>query len=352
VGAIAAGDGYMKRLWLVRAGRQGEREQAALENNALKPGFDGVPDLATAKDRASISSIIAAAHPELKANTVRHFAAQLNQFANTMQSGDLVVMPSKLTPTVFIAEVAGNYKYDPQLRHLRPVIWKAKNVERSAFKQDLLHSFGAFMTICEIKRNNALERVLAVAANGVDPGAIFGHTLPTQNVDEASAEEATIDLEGEANQQTILLIKSEFAGHRLAELVAAILRVDGYTVRVSPPGPDGGRDILAVNGPLGFGDSRICVQVKSGDGAADNTVVLSLQGAMANARARLGLLVSLSGVTTAAQKILDDNFFNIRLWRMTDLLDAIRRTYAQLPDEVRAALPLKQIWIPISPSEE
>ncbi len=123
------------------------------------------------------------------------------------------------------------------------------------------------------------------------------------------------DLEDLASQQLIALIKSEFAGHGLAQLVGEILQADGYSVRISPPRPDGSRDILAADGALGFGERRICVQVKSGDAAADNGVVLGLQGAMANAKAATGLLVCLSGVTSKAQKILDDNFFTLRLWQ-------------------------------------
>ena len=140
------------------------------------------------------------------------------------------------------------------------------------------------------------------------------------------------------------MIKSEFAGHALADLVAEILRVEGYTTKVSPPGPDGGVDILATGGTLGLGEDRICVQVKSGDGAANHDVVLRLIGSVSNTQAQTGLLVSIGSVNAAAQRELDDNFFKLRLWQMPDLLKAIFRSYGNLSDETRAKLPLKQIW--------
>jgi restriction system protein len=65
-------------------------------------------------------------------------------------------------------------------------------------------------------------------------------------------------------------------------------------------------------------------------------------------KAKTGLLVSLSGVTSKAQKVLDDNFFILRLWQMPELLAALYRTYHKLPDETRARLPLKQIWVPVA----
>ena len=126
------------------------------------------------------------------------------------------------------------------------------------------------------------------------------------------------------------------------------MRVEGYTTKVSPPGPDGGVDILAAGGTLGLGEDRICVQVKSGDGAANHDVVLRLIGSVSNTQAQTGLLVSIGGVNAAARKELNNNFFKLRLWQMPDLLKALFRTYAELSDETRAKLPLKQIWAPIA----
>jgi restriction system protein len=106
-------------------------------------------------------------------------------------------------------------------------------------------------------------------------------------------------------------------------------------------------DILAAGGTLGLGEDRICVQVKSGDGSANHDVVLRLIGSVSNTQARTGLLVSIGGVNSVAQKELDNNFFKLRLWQMPDLLRALFRTYNDLSDETRAKLPLKQIWAPI-----
>lgn len=81
------------------------------------------------------------------------------------------------------------------------------------------HSFGAFMTICEIKRNGAFDRVLAVLHTGVNPAVLLGAqgTTPVQaSSEEPEAADYATDIEEIANQQIISLIKSEFAGHALA----------------------------------------------------------------------------------------------------------------------------------------
>lgn len=346
----------MTRLWIVRAGSNGERELDAIQQGKLMLGFNDVDDLSRYKDRAAILAHLEEAMPDASANRRKNFAAQLNQFAHVIQVGDLVVLPRKLTSGVAIGEVTGPYKFEPDgiSKQTRAVRWLNEAVPRDAFKQDLRHSFGAFMTVCEIKRNQALERVKAVLATGRDPGALLGKqgtATVTASDEVVDADDIATDIEDVANQQIISLIKSEFAGHALANLVAEILEVEGYTTKVSPPGADGGVDILAAGGTLGLGEDRICVQVKSGDGAANHDVVLRLIGSVSNSQARTGLLVSIGGVNAVAQNELDNNFFKLRLWQMPDLLKALFRTYAQLPVATRAKLPLKQIWAPLPGAE-
>lgn len=347
----------MTKLWIVRAGAHGERELAAIDQGRLLLGFMEVGDLTHLDSRDAILSHLQDVMPDEGKNRLRNFAAQLNQFANQIEIGDFVVMPRKLTNGVAIGIVKGGYRYDENgdVKHSRSVEWQEESLPRDTFKQDLRHSFGAFMTVCQIKRNSALDRVQTVLETGADPGSLLGkqgQTPKPQPVngtvdEETEAEDYQTDIEDIAHQQIISLIKSEFAGHALADLVAEIMRVEGYTTKVSPPGADGGVDILAAGGTLGLGEDRICVQVKSGDGAANHDVVLRLIGSVSNTQAQTGLLVSIGGVNAVAQKELEGNFFKLRLWQMPDLLKALFRTYGELSDETRAKLPLKQIWAPM-----
>lgn len=339
----------MTRLWIVRAGSNGERELDVIQQGKLMLGFGEVGDLSNLDSRDAILEHLEEAYPDKSTNTRRNFAAQLNQFANVIEIGDLVVLPRKLTSGVAIGSVTGAYTFcaGGVSKQTRTVKWLNEAIPRDTFKQDLRHSFGAFMTVCEIKRNQALDRVKAVLATGKDPGAHLGKQgttpAPATPGEEVDADEVAPDIEDIANQQIVSLIKSEFAGHALAELIAEILRIEGYTTKVSPPGADGGVDILAAGGTLGLGEDRICVQVKSGDGAANHDVVLRLIGSVSNTQARTGLLVSIGGVNAIAQKELDNNFFKLRLWQMPDLLRALFRTYGELSDETRSKLPLKHL---------
>lgn len=348
----------MTRLWIVRAGSNGERELDAITQGRLMLGFSEVGNLAGLKTREAIAEHLQAVMPTAGDNRVRNFAAQLNQFVNTIAVGDLVVLPRKVTIGVAIGEVTGGYEHHPEglSKHMRAVRWLNEAAPREAFAQDLRHSFGAFMTVCEIKRNEALARVQTLLKTGADPGPLLGKqgriaTKPEPDSEAVEAEDAELDIEDVARQQVIALIKSRFAGHALADLVAEILRIEGYMTKVSKPGPDGGVDILAAGGRLGLGEDRICVQVKSGDGAAGSDVVLKLMGSVQVSKASTGLLVSIGGINGPAQRLLDENFFTLRLWQMQELLNALFKVYGQLSDETRAKLPLKQVWAPLTVAE-
>ncbi len=128
------------------------------------------------------------------------------------------------------------------------------------------------MTVCAISRNNALDRVLAVLRTGRDPwtGAAplvsgGGRRSTAPDVEQGEDEEQQeADLVSIARTQIEARISSIFTGHDFTRLIAAILEAQGYQTNVSPLGADGGIDIVAGRGALGFEGPRIVVQVKSG----------------------------------------------------------------------------------------
>src|SRR6185437_5819238 len=146
----------MKRLWLVRLGKHGEKESHALDLGELVLGFR-VGDLKAAKNREAVLKLLEQTSADEKPKRLLNFAAQLNQFSNTIQQGDLVVVPLKTVGKIAIGEIKGPCTSTPDGYPVRPVRWVNAEVPREIFRQDLLYSFGAFMTVCEISRNNALQ---------------------------------------------------------------------------------------------------------------------------------------------------------------------------------------------------
>jgi restriction system protein len=288
--------------------------------------------------------------PDAKHRRQLIFAAQLNQFSNTMQNGDLVVVPLKTRRKVAIGELIGPYAPTAEGYPMRPVRWLRSDIPREAFRQDLLYGFG-IMTVCEISRNDALRRMMAIVETGKDPGYESVDT-PARPPVEPPPAEAEIDLDEIARDQIERRIASAFTGHNFTRLVAEILQANGYVVNVSPPGPDQGIDIVAGRGGLGFEAPRLAVQVKSGDIAADHPTLQALIGAVQDTHADQGLLVCWGGFKKSVEQRRNELFFRIRFWGKTEVLDALFDVYDGLPEELRSELPLKRTWMLVPEDED
>lgn len=344
-------------LWLVRAGSHGEYEQRFLGDNRIYATWNELDsDLGKFTEKRELYELLRELLPTAKVAKCRNYTGQLWPFAHEMQIGDWVVVPYKTRPAINIAEITGGYEFDPNAEdpyyHSRTVRWIAQDIPRSVFDQDLLYSFGAFMTICRIKRNDAEQRVREMAANGwkAKPPRL---NLPTatDEAETATDENETVDLEQLARDQISRLIMAKFQGHGLARLVEGVLQAQGYTTYRSPEGPDKGIDLLAAAGPLGFGQPRICVQVKSGDSPVDLPALNQLIGAMQNVQADQGLFVSWGGFKSSIDREIPAQFFRVRLWNQDSLIDQILANYDKLDDELVADLPLKRVWA-VSLAEE
>ncbi|WP_407288160.1 CBS domain-containing protein [Streptomyces sp. BP-8] len=161
------------RAWVVRAGENGEREHAALEEGALLVGWQGLGDLTDVTTREDIKAAVAAAYPDEGPYTVGNWTGQLYRFAHEIQPGDLVVLPLR-SSRVAIGRVAGGYEYQAEAvdrpRHVRRVEWLVKDIDRQAIQPDLLDSMGSLLTVFELSRFSAAERTAALAEGKPDPG--------------------------------------------------------------------------------------------------------------------------------------------------------------------------------------
>lgn len=322
-------------LWLVRAGKHGEQEQGALDNSVVTIGWNEFDDLSKIKTRDELADLYIKLNPGSKKMKVANEVGQIWRFIREIKKEDLVVLPLKTQSGIAIGKVVSDYEYKeitPNIKHIRHVKW-IKTIPRSAFDQDILYSLGAFMTVCQIERNDAEKRVKQL---------LKGEVPQTEGGEHEG--EGVIDIEEYAKDQIIKHINAKFKGHGLARLVDAILKAQGYITKQSPPGPDGGVDILAAAGPLGFDKPRVCVQVKSSSSPVDVKVLRELQGVMSKVRAEQGLLISWAGFTTNTLNEARDAFFVIRLWDQGDLLEEIFRYYDRFDDELKAELPLKKMW--------
>lgn len=249
-------------LWLVRGDRHGSFQALALEKGLAYHGSK-IGDLSSVTSREDVLTLLREDYPNEKENKLKNWANQLYALAHRIAPGDLVVMPLRHTPQIAIGRVSGGYTYRTDLGdvfHTIPVDWQVSDFPRTKLGQDLLYSLGAFMTVCQVKRNNAEARIEAVLKEAKDPGFVVVEPVPSK--DDGEPQDGA-NLEQLAQDQIMRTIERDFRGHDLARLGEAVLRAEGYVTQLSLPGPDGGVDILAGKGSFGFREPRLCVQVKS-----------------------------------------------------------------------------------------
>lgn len=348
----------MATAWVVRSGKRGEREAWSLANGYAGTGWHEVGDLTPYETRDAIAAAAPGWLRDAKEGALPGYVGQLWALRGRIQKGDLMVLPLKTTREIALGRVSGGYRYladepDPQLRHVIPVEWIRTDVPRSAVKQDLLFILGSALTIFAPSKHHAVARLEHLLADGTDPGQIpslqgasSSSNRNTGGDMDALVDEPEIvpDPEDQAQTQIRAKIAEEFASHDLADLVASLLEIDGFVCRKSPPGADGGVDIMAGRGLLGIDSPLLLVQVKSG-AKVGGPVMQQLHGAMGQYGADQGLLVSWGGLTSSGQSQMQNAHMRVALWTAEDVIDAVLANYDRLPSEIRDRLPLKRVWM-------
>ena len=344
----------MAKFWTVRTGRSGERTEWSLASGLVGGGWAEMPELTNISDKETLRQVVAEVYGGSK-HVIANLTGQLWTLRSRIQDGDFIALPIRATSQVAFGKVRYGYKYladeqDPTRRHTIQVDWLRTDIPKSLFKQDLLYQLGAALTVFEVGNNDAAYRLEKIMNGLPDPGArgSFADAASTSGSASDEVDSSSIDLEEIAQDEIAKRLQEDFKGHELAELIEALLSAEGFKCRNSPPGADGGVDVLAGMGPLGMDSPRLVVQVNSQNSAVSDTILQQLNGAIHRFQADQALLVTFGGVTSQAKKYLETQYFNIRVWSMEDILQSIYKNYDQLSPDLKAALPLKQIWIPVA----
>lgn len=162
-------------------------------------------------------------------------------------------------------------------------------------------------------------------------------------VEEATAS-ATLEEAEESAWTEIAQYLNSMPPYEFQDLVAALLGAMDYHVGwVSPPGKDGGVDILAYTDPLGAEGPRIKVQVKRR--AESKTAVDDLRSFMAVLSGRdVGIYVSTGGFTADARaEARNQESRRITLIDLDRLFDLWVQHYDRLPDADQQRLPIRPV---------
>ena len=274
-----------------------------------------------------LKEAIATQYPRYKIGKVRITAAQLFKLAHDIKKGDYVVSYNPDERVYYIGEVKDEYEYkksDYDHYHIVSVEWKSRK-DRDKLSTASKNTLGAISTIFEI-RNSTKDELLSTNDDG-------------QSQEEVDDEEEYEIIKENVEEQAREFIKDKILGldwEEMQELVAGILRGMGYKTRVSPKGPDRGRDIIASPDGLGLEDPRIIVEVKhrSGSMGADN--IRSFTGGL---RSRdKGLYVSTGGFSKEAKYEAERSNIPVTLVDADDLVRLINQYYDNCDSDTKALI--------------
>jgi len=335
--------GMAKQVWMVRAGRDSVFIEDFLSRQMVAVGWAKLGDLSDVRSREQLSHLVKQCWPD--DNKFQHSASvgQIYRFREELVPGKAVVTYDSGRRIYHLGTVIGDYVYhpefDPELKHTRAVKWESE-ISRDVLTAESKNSLGAISTIFCVS-SAASDEILSLGQNGTPPHLSDD---ASEEIEESSEAEVRKDTE----QRALEFLQdrlSKLAWDEMQELVAGLLRAMGYKTRVTPAGPDRGRDIIASPDGFGFQSPRIVVEVKHRKGAMGAPEVRSFVGGLR--QHDNGLYVSTGGFSREARYEADRTNQNLTLMDADDLGKAIVEHYDSMDTETRALLPLRKIYWPV-----
>lgn len=330
----------MKRAWMVRAERNGRLYDKFKDDGVIAIGWNAIGSLADLRTREAIAERVRQTWPDTKPQGVAMAAGQLHRFRTEMQTGDTIVTYDPSRRVYLVGEISGDYRrdesFDPEDHNVRPVKWRGE-VSRDLLSLASKNSLGAISTLFLIAPEVVQDLRRAMTSH--EPA------MPDAAEQGADAEE---DIFRNIQSKAIEFTKdrvSTLDWEQMQELVAGLLRAMGYKTRVSPKGPDRGKDIVASPDGFGFQAPKIIVEVKHRQGTIGAPDIRSFIGAHRHAQDR-GLYVSTAGFTKEALYEAERANIPLALMAIDELVDALIEHYDKLDHETQQLLPLKRIYWP------
>lgn len=329
----------MANAWMVRAERNGRLYDVFKDQNVVAIGWHEIGDLSNLCSRQAILAKVREQWPEISLQSAAMAAGQLHRFRSEMKVEDTVVTYDPGRRVYLVGKIVGEYERDPSIDeedpNIRRVAWEGE-VSRDLLSLTSRNSLGAISTIFLLSKDVVEDLRRAMTSHQPSPEAAPGAELQVE-------EDVLKDIQSKALE----FIKDRVSALGWAEmqdLVAGLLRAMGYKTRVSPSGPDRGKDIVASPDGFGFEAPRIIVEVKHRQGAMGAHAIRSFLGG--RHPHDKGLYVSTGGFSKDAHYEAERASIPVHLMNLDDLVEALIEHYDALDIETKQLVPLKRIYWP------
>jgi len=225
---------------MVRAERGGRLYDVFKERGVVAIGWYEIGDFRTFRSREAILTKVRERWPQLSLQSAAMAAGQIYRFISEMKVGDTVVTYDPGRRVYLVGKISGEYDIDPSVddedRNIRRVTWEGE-VSRDLLSVTSRNSLGAISTIFLLSKDVVEDLRRAMASHQPSPE-------PTAEAEVQVEEDVLKDIQSKA----LVFIKdrvSKLGWSEMQDLVAGLLRGMGYKTRISPSGPDRGKDIVA-----------------------------------------------------------------------------------------------------------
>ncbi len=337
------------RAWMVRAGQRGMALEDFLDRGVVAIGWGNVGDLARLSGRDQIRGRAAGLYPTASRGKLAGLVGCLYKIRDVIEVGDAVVTYDPSARTYHVGVVRGAYQFneDGDFNHERKVEWM-KQVQRDELSALSKFSLGSTISVFTVKPEIMEEfRAVWAGATRSTPDLSSPALVPVE-AEEASDEEAqasdpveeALELAHEYRKDAI----SAPLPNDMEDFVACILRGTGSRARVTPRGPDRGRDIEASPDGLGLEEPRIRVEVKHRQAKMGAQEVRAFLGALRPGDK--GLYVSTGGFTREAMYEAECSQVPASLVDLDRLAELYAEFYEELKPEDRELVPLRRVYWP------
>ncbi len=320
---------------MVRAGADGFLIDDFKKKNYVSIGWNELPDLGKMESRDKIRELVEKKSDYVKKSQVGNAVGQISRFLFDFRKDDYVVSYDPTNRVYHVGEIQSDYGYNPELSeyyHVRRVKWIGK-VNRDELSTSTRNTLGGVSTVFQINEDAAKEII----------GALQGKQKGKDELaDETEEEELKKDIVSRASE----LIKDnimKLEWDDMQELVAGILRAMGYKTRISPRGPDRGKDIEASPDGLMLTEPRILVEVKHREGRMSSKEIRNFHSVL---RGRKGLYISTGGFSKDAKFEAERAIEQLTLIDADRLVELITQNYDSFDSDTKALIPLSKIYYP------
>jgi restriction system protein len=250
-------------MWMVRAGRGGDRVDDFIQHGVAGFLSDKLPDISKVKSKDELLALFAEHYPKEKEGSRAAWASQLFRLLTEVKIGDPIVVGDPERRRYILGTVSSEYvplELSGLLMHARRVQW-TQEVSRDALSTETKNTLGSTLTVFKIRADAAKDIAEhAHALGGPQPEQSGPSSKETEQDQEELREigEETFQRANEFIEDQI----DRLSPAQMQELVAGLLRAMGYRTSVAEAGPDRGVDVFASPDGLGLQDPRIFVEVK------------------------------------------------------------------------------------------